>query len=187
MRRFLFAAAVIALTGLTARAQVINEFMADNEATLMDEDSEFNDWIEIYNQTGSPVYLDGWYLTDSATDPTQWEFPAVTLGGDGYLVVFASGKDRRDPAGELHTNFRLSTYGEYLGLITPDGMTPASEFVPAYPPQVPDVPFTYGLSPIDGSKMVFHTPTPGWENVPEPTTVWLLWAGVLARIRRRKR
>ena len=40
----------------------------------------------------------------------------ITLDADGYLVVFASNKNRTDPAGELHTNFRLSAAGGYLAL-----------------------------------------------------------------------
>jgi len=67
----------------------------------------------------------------------------VTLAPDGYLVVFASEKNRRDPAGELHTNFKLSGSGEYLGLLRPDGVTVAAEFFPTYPIQAPDV--SYGL------------------------------------------
>ncbi len=68
----------------------------------------------------------------------------MILEADAYLVVFASGKDRRDPAGELHTNFKLSGSGEYLGLVRPDGITVASEFAPTYPVQAADV--SYGLA-----------------------------------------
>lgn len=37
------------------------------------------DWIEIHNAGTTPVNLDGWFLTDSAGNPTKWQFPAVTL------------------------------------------------------------------------------------------------------------
>ena len=124
----------------------ISEFMASNQTGLHDEDRDQPDWIEIYNAGSSAASLDGWYLTDSHNHLTKWKFPAVTLESDAYLVVFASGKDRRDPSGELHTNFRLSAAGEYLGLVRPDGVTIASEYAPAYPVQVPDV--SYGLSDV---------------------------------------
>ncbi len=120
----------------------ITEFMAVNDRGLDDEDRDEEDWIELHNAGADTASLDGWYLTDSADDLTRWRFPAVTLAPDAYLVVFASGKDRRDPAGELHTNFRLSGAGEYLALVRPDGITVASEFAPAYPIQAPDV--SYG-------------------------------------------
>jgi hypothetical protein len=81
----------------------------------------------------------------------------------------------------MHTNFKLSTHGEYLGLILPDGITVANEFVPAYPPQEPDVPFSYGLSSdgVDGSRTVFLTPTPAVQNVPEPSALVMLGMGAI--------
>jgi hypothetical protein len=121
----------------------ISEFMAVNDTTLHDEDRDRTDWIEIHNAGTATVSLEGWCLTDSANNLTKWRFPAVGLEPDGYLVVFASGKDRRDPGGELHTNFRLSGSGEYLGLVGPDGVTVISEFAPVYPVQAADV--SYGL------------------------------------------
>ncbi len=122
----------------------INEFMAMNEHGLDDSDRDEEDWIEIHNAGMNAVNLEGWYLTDSARNLTRWKFPAVTLGSDMYLVVFASGKDRTDAAGELHTNFKLSGSGEYLALVRPDGVTVVSEFSPAFPVQAPDI--SYGLS-----------------------------------------
>jgi len=86
----------------------INEFMAVNDIGLDDEDRDESDWIEIYNPGTDTVDLDRWYLTDDDDDLTQWAFPQVMLGPDAYLVVFASGKNRRDPLGILHTNFNLN-------------------------------------------------------------------------------
>ncbi len=164
-----------------AETVVINEFMATNQSTVADEDGDYSDWIELFNASESPVDLNGWHLSDRPDDLTRWTFPSVTLEMGQYLVVFASGKDRSDPLGEMHTNFRLSTDGEYLGLILPDGITPANEFVPAYPPQEPDVPFALGLFPdgMDGNRTVFLTPTPRAPNVPEPSSFALLAMGAL--------
>ena len=120
----------------------INEFMAVNDIGLDDEDRDESDWIEIYNPGTDAVDLGGWYLTDKVNDLRQWAFPEVILAPDAYLVVFASGKNRTDPSGILHTNFKLSGNGEYLGLVRPDGMTVVSEFFPTYPNQASDV--SYG-------------------------------------------
>ena len=46
--------------------------------------------------------------------------PDVSIAGGGYLVDFASGRDRRNPEEELDTNVSLSRGGEYLGLISAD-------------------------------------------------------------------
>src|SRR5687768_11394470 len=79
----------------------LSEFMASNQSSLVDDDGDFSDWIEIHNPDAVPVSLAGWHLTDSAKNKTKWTFPAVTVPAGGYLVVFASGKDRRDPAKTL--------------------------------------------------------------------------------------
>ena len=102
---------------------VISEFMASNTHTLADEDGEFTDWIEIHNAGSATVNLLDWSLTDDLTDPAQWRFPATNLQAGAYLVVFASGKDRRTAGAWLHTNFRLSGRGDYLALVEPGGTT----------------------------------------------------------------
>jgi len=116
----------------------INEFMAANRSTLADEDGDFSDWIKLHNTGSETENLDGWFLTDNPQNLMEWRLPAVELPPDGYLTVFASGKDRGSAASELHTNFKLDSMGEYLALVQPDGLTIASEFAP-YPPQLADV------------------------------------------------
>ena len=122
---------------------IINEFMAINNTTLQDEDGDFEDWIELWNQTGTDINLNGWYLTDDQGNLNKWAFPAVTITGGTYLIIFASNKDRAVPGNELHTDFKLSGGGEYLGLVMPDGQTVAFGFAPEYPPQQADI--SYGL------------------------------------------
>ena len=141
---------------------LISEFVASNENTLNDEDGDESDWIEIYNPNDIEVNLDGWYLTDDAQDLTKWRFPAVTLAGDRYFVLFASGKDRRLAGRELHTNFKLDRGGEYLALVKPDGQTVVASFAPSYPPQALDV--SYGYPQQSNTPAYFEAPTPGTQN-----------------------
>ncbi len=143
---------------------VISEFMAANRTALADDDGAFSDWVELHNPDATPVDLAGWYLTDSAANKTKWQFPAVSIPAHGYLVVFASNKDRRDPGQTLHTNFALSADGEYLGLIKPDGATVASEFAPTFPAQTDDV--SYGRLGGPGAAQFgfLRAPTPGAAN-----------------------
>jgi len=124
---------------------VISEFMASNASTLADEDGAHEDWIEVHNTGAATVNLLNWSLTDDAAQLTKWRFPATNLVAGGRLVVFASGKDRRTPGAILHTNFRLGAGGEYLALVEPDGVTIATGFAPAFPPQVTGV--SFGLDP----------------------------------------
>ena len=84
------------------RAQfVITEFMANNVADIIDDFGNHEDWIEIYNSTATAANLNGWYLSDSATQLRKWAFPDKTLQPGQYLVVFASNKDRRNPAATI--------------------------------------------------------------------------------------
>jgi len=140
-------------------AVVISEFMASNSATLADEDGEFSDWIELHNNGSSAVNINGWYLTDDDGDLTQWQFPSRTLAPNARLVIFASDKDRR--GAELHTNFKLGSGGEYLGLIRANGSTVADQYAPEYPPQISDQ--SYGI-PASGPRNFLTTPTPGSAN-----------------------
>ncbi len=73
----------------------INEVMASNGATIADEDGEYPDWIELHNYGTAPVDLSGWGLSDNRGSPFKWRFPPATLiDAGGYLVVWASGKNR---------------------------------------------------------------------------------------------
>jgi len=124
---------------------IISEFMASNGSGLKDEDGDTSDWIEIAvlsSPCNQPVDLSGWYLTDDPDDLTAWRFPSVEVSPDGFLVIFASGKDRSQAGSELHTNFKLGSGGEYLALVAPDGVTVVDEFAPEYPPQLTDI--SYG-------------------------------------------
>ena len=114
---------------------VLSEFMADNQSTIQDENGDFSDWIEVYNPDATAFALGGWYLTDSATNLVKWQFPAVTLQPGEFLVVWASGKNRRVPGAPLHTNFSLSKTGEFLALVQPNGTTAEQSFAPSYPAQ----------------------------------------------------
>ncbi|RME94878.1 MAG: hypothetical protein D6766_04745, partial [Verrucomicrobia bacterium] len=142
---------------------VITEFVAQNVSGLRDEDGQAEDWIEIQNRGDTSVNLEGWALTDDPDLPGKWTFPAVVLEPGQFLVVFASGKDRRPPGGgPLHTNFKLNREGEYLGLYDAESPREAvSELAPAFPEQRND--YAYGLDP-NGAWRYFDQPTPGRPN-----------------------
>ncbi len=141
---------------------VISEFMADNDKTLNDEDGDSSDWVELYNPTAASVNLNGWYLTDTTNNLARWRFPNVGLPAKGYLVVFASGKNRVNPTGPLHTNFKLGNDAAgYLALVDAGGGV-VSEFA-AYPEQFEDV--SFGRDRLDPALVgYFPQATPGSAN-----------------------
>ena len=134
----------------TGSGPVISEFLAFNisaPGALLDEDGVSSDWIEIQNLGNTTANLLDWSLTDEADNLNKWKFPATNLPAGGFLVVFASEKDRRVPGARLHTNFKLDGAGEYLALVRPDGSI-ASEFDP-FPQQVSGV--SYGLGVLSSN------------------------------------
>ena len=141
--------------------------MAINDSVLADEDGDFSDWIEIHNPDTVAVDLTGWHLTDRADDLAAWTFPAVSLPPGGYVVVFASNKDRAVPGAELHTNFRLSGGGEHLALVMPDGATVTSSFDP-YPQQLADIAYGAGFSAQTST--VLATGAAGSAHIPDATS-----------------
>lgn len=138
----------------------INEFMANNATGIIDENGDNSDWIELRNTSGAAVNLDGYYLTDSASNLRKWRLPSTNIASNGYLIIYASGKNRTAP--RLHSNFSLDANGEYLAFVKPDGVTKISEFTPTYAQQYKD--FSYGLDSTGTNWVYFSKGTPGAAN-----------------------
>jgi hypothetical protein len=128
---------------LFSQQLIISEYLAVNGDGLEDEDGDRPDWIEIQNLGAAAVDLDGWSLTDDPLLLQKWQFPARLLGSGDVLVVFASGKNRAAPTGELHANFSLASGGEYLALVDPAGAV-VDHYPPPFPLHYDDV--SYGLA-----------------------------------------
>ena len=139
---------------------VINELLAKNETINMDESGEFEDWVEIHNYSDNEVIdLRGCFLTDRSDDLTKWQFPdsGSIIEPQGHIVIWC---DEDQDQGELHTNFKLSSNGEFLGLVLPDGETVLDSI--NFPTQEQDI--SYGRI-SDGQDDWGHlTPTPGSSN-----------------------
>jgi fibronectin type 3 domain-containing protein len=151
----------------------ISEFLAVNDSTVDDYVNRFSDWIEIHNTSNDDIDLAGYYLTDDTLALTQWQFPSVNLASGDHLLVWASGDNLTDPASELHTNFKLTSGGEYLALVAPDGMTVVHDYTSTnggFPEQFGDI--SFGIA-SDGSETYFLNPTPAAPNagptVPDAT------------------
>ena len=153
-----------------ARAQVyVSEFLADNQtSSKVDEDGDHADWIELWNSGTTAVSLNGWYLTDTASDLRKWQFPVttpvVTLAANARIIVFASNKNRRLDVTKLHTNFKLAkNAGSYLALVRADGLTIAHAYN-GYPQQVQDI--SYGITIVTQSQTLVAANATGRAKVP---------------------
>ena len=140
----------------------VNEIIASNTQTNYDPDFiGFSDWIEIYNGGNLPVSLYGYYLTDDFLVPNKWQITESTILVPGdYCLFWADGRDTLN-----HTNFKLSSDGEQVGIANPSGVLIDSV---SYPPQNTDVSFgrKYDDPELFG---FFFEPTPNAAN----TTLFL--------------
>ena len=119
----------------------INELMASNGTSLDDDDGDASDWIEMYNEQSGTVNLEGWHLTDDLDQLTKWTFPDVNIAPNGFLILFASGKERGPNRRPLHLNFEIASSGESLMLVKPDGKTIVDQI--DFPEQGVDVSYGY--------------------------------------------
>lgn len=145
---------------LFANSVVINELMSSNATTIADDDGDYEDWIELYNAGSEAINLSGYGLSDDYARPFRWVLPDVQLHPGGFLLVWASGKDRNNPEHALHTNFSINTLGEEVILTHPEGNR-VDEVMPMHVPT--DI--SYGRKPNGtGSWYFFEEPTPGQSN-----------------------
>ena len=91
------AALEVALRASEARQVLIAEAMASNHRTLLDEDGDSSDWVELQNLSDDPVSLKGWQLTDASARAGRWTLGDLVLPPRGRQVIFCSGKDRQVP------------------------------------------------------------------------------------------
>jgi hypothetical protein len=124
----------------------INEVLAANDTTNPDNTdfADYADWIELHNTTNQSKSLNGYYLTDDLTLPARWPFPAgATIPANGYLLVWADGFDAGPGERHVrtaspwdsfttrryHTNFKLGSAGEAVGLFKGEGGSAALSLV----------------------------------------------------------
>ena len=139
----------------------INELLAKNEAINVDETGEYDDWIELWNYDQAEVDLANHYLTDKRDNLTKWQFPdsAVQIFPDEYMLIWCD-EDQED--GGMHTNFKLSSGGEFLALVHPDGETIIDSI--SFPSQAEDISYGRILSSDFQYEWDYLSPTPGYSN-----------------------
>jgi hypothetical protein len=96
---------------------VINEFLARNDTTNRDQDDDYDDWIELFNNSENSISLNNYFLSDNAENFFKWQFPDTVIDALGYLIVWADEDGRQEG---LHTNFKLSGEGEVIFLSNSD-------------------------------------------------------------------
>lgn len=157
---------LILLLPLTTQALVINEFMAANNNAVADPQGEYDDWIELYNESSRTVDVAGMYLTDDLNEPTKWRFPyglptQTQIKTRKFLVIWADQDSEDGGVNGLHAGFSLRSTGEEIALFNTDGTTLVDRVV--FGRQATDL--SYGRY-RDGKDtwQIMDEPTPGAKN-----------------------
>jgi hypothetical protein len=91
---------------------MINEVMARTDYSNPSyPDYDSNDWIELYNPTGSPVgYDSNWYLSDDTDDLKKWALPGGSIPSGGR-ISFDEVTGFHSP---ITSGFGLDKTGDYV-------------------------------------------------------------------------
>jgi hypothetical protein len=152
----------LSLTTLSHKPNIIiSEILAVNNGILFDEDGDTPDYIELYNAGRTRINLVNWHLSDNENRTLRWRFPTFWIEPGEYVIIFASGKDKVEQGGALHTNFSISASGEPVILTDPRGnvhdrVEPFESFS------------NISWAKVDNfSRWAYQSPTPGYENTGE--------------------
>ncbi|GIV27403.1 MAG: hypothetical protein KatS3mg027_1217 [Bacteroidia bacterium] len=86
VKKYFFIVFVFFLSSFLHSQVKINEYSCANLSSFQDNFGNYEDWIELYNPTASPINLSGYYLSDVVTKPTKWMFGAgVTIPANGFF------------------------------------------------------------------------------------------------------
>ena len=105
---------------------MISEVVSSNGSTLLDEDGDASDWIELHNPTQEPIDVEGFHLSDDDEQPQRWRLPSRVVGPGERLIVFASGKDRAPELGAAAEGLRGAQDAESADPGAADPTGPAS-------------------------------------------------------------
>ncbi|MBA3680791.1 MAG: CotH kinase family protein [Bacteroidetes bacterium] len=100
---------LIGLSFTNIKAQIlINEYSCANLSNIQDNNQKYEDWIELYNTTGSPINLTGYFLSDDVFNLAKFPIPAgATINANSVYIIWASGRGTIT-AGNVHANFKLT-------------------------------------------------------------------------------
>lgn len=145
------------------RGLIINEFLASNDFCCSDEDGDYDDWVELYNDSNSSIDIGGMYFTDTPNDEKPYLIPITDssktkIPPGGYLILWC---DDDQEQGVLHLSKKLKGSGESIILMESDGVTVVDSY--SYESQTTDI--SMGRDPDNLDSWVFYeNPTPGLPN-----------------------
>ena len=107
---------------------LINEYGASNCNDEGSDCGDYEDWVELFNNSNVAIDLNGYYLSDKLSNNIKWQFTeSITVEPNSFEIIYFSGINEMNSNGQYdsgpHTNFKLSQTREteYIILSNPDG------------------------------------------------------------------
>ncbi len=152
----------------------LNEVQIESLNGPLDNLSEPEPWLELYNSGAVPMSLDGYYLANNyVSNLTSEPFPPGTMiAPGGHLLVWADGESGETDGTNIHTSFRLDSSGQLALVRIVGGQSQISDHLTWTSLLVN---LSYGSSP-DGQavyRFPLHRPSPGATNVEPPLRVFI--------------
>ncbi len=113
------------LSNVTYSQIIINEYSSSNYNLILDDNDEYEDWIEIKNIGSEPFNLNSIYLSDKIDNLTKFKINHdVIIMPNEFQLIYASGKNYIND-NIIHTNFNLqqTKSNEWIVITESDGIS----------------------------------------------------------------
>jgi hypothetical protein len=100
----------------------LNEVQPNNASGLRDNFNERDPWLELYNAGSAASDLSGFYLSDTSSNLTKWQFPAGSgVNPGGFRLVWLDHQPAQTSGTNWHANFQANTTNGVVFLSTVSG------------------------------------------------------------------
>lgn len=142
-----------------AQKVVINEILSANDRIIRDPVGDFDDYIELFNPTGTDIKIGGFFITDNKDSLKKCRIAdGIVLNAGAYLLVWIDGEMEQEG---VHCPFKLNSKGERI--ILSDPLFNKLDEV-NLPRQFSDV--SYGRIPNASGNWVYLPASPAAANAP---------------------
>lgn len=139
----------------SASGLFISEVVSSNTNSLADPVFGNPDWIELCNDTDSPINLHEYTIAESGRN--KFTFPDITIAPGEYMIVYCCLPAQGTETDKICTGFKLDKKGTTLTFSSPHGRVQELKI----PELLMDI--SYGTDET-GAYKFFSAPTPGAPN-----------------------